>query len=274
MENFKDKVVVITGGATGIGFAFAKAFGKEGAKVVIASRRKERVDDSVNKLKDLGIEAIGTTCDVSKREDVEKLADFSWNEFGKVDVLINNAGTVTQNVPVIGSTVEDFLKIYNVNIFGVVNGCSVFGKRFVEQKTPAAIYNVGSENSLFNGVPLSTPYVSSKHAVLAITESLKEEVPEFIEVGLICPGYVRSELSGGDEELMKTGMDTDKYVSIAMEQIKNREFFIVSHSYNMKRINDRYEKVKASYEMYAPRYEGDEEFDVKTLFSRMQGGNQ
>jgi NAD(P)-dependent dehydrogenase (short-subunit alcohol dehydrogenase family) len=267
MKDFKDKVVVITGGATGIGFSFARQFGKEGAKVVICGLRENRLQEAVKKLIDLGIEARFLIADVTKREAVEALADFAWKEFGHVDVIMNNAGIVSI-AKVIDSTENDFRKIYGVNIFGVLNGSSVFGKRFIKQGTLSAIYNVGSENSLFNGVPMGAPYISSKHAVLALTEALREEVPDFIEVGLICPGFTRSELGGGDSEMMKQAMDTDTFTAIAMEQIKNDEFYIVSHAYNILRINERYEAIKKSYERYAPRYEGDDEYDIRTLYKK------
>ncbi|MCG8348969.1 MAG: SDR family oxidoreductase [Chloroflexales bacterium] len=267
MKDFEDKVVAITGGATGIGFSFAKQFGKEGAKIVIAARREERLQAAVQTLTEMGIEAKYFICDVTKRDSVEAFADFAWNAFGKVDVIVNNAGAMLQGIPVIDLTVEQFQHVYNVNIFGIVNGSAVFGKRFIQQGTPTAIYNVGSENSLFNGTPMGAAYVSSKHAVLAITESLKQEVPDFIEVGLICPGFVRSELN--DAELMQLGMDADQYTSIAMEQIKAGEFYIVSHAYNIVRINERHDAIAKAFEQYAPRYEGDNEFDVWTLYTRL-----
>jgi NAD(P)-dependent dehydrogenase (short-subunit alcohol dehydrogenase family) len=266
MKNFKEKVVVITGGATGIGFSFAEKFGEEGAKIVIAGRRENRVNEAVEKLVNKGIEAKGTVCDVTVREQVEALADFTWKEFGKADVIMNNAGTMSVGTTVIDSTADDFMKTYNVNIFGVINGSSVFGKRFIEQGTPAAIYNIGSENSLFHGVPTGAAYVSSKHAVRAITESLREETPEFIDVSLVCPGFVRSEL--GEEAAMQLAMDTDKYTSIAMKQMKENKFYVVSHAYNMERINASYNEIKEAFETYAPRYDGDIEFDVRTLLAK------
>lgn len=267
MKNFKDKVVVITGGATGIGFSFAKKFGAEGAKVVISGRREDRLQEAVKALSDIKIEAKYFQCDVTKRQEVEKLADFTWDVFGTVDVIVNNAGTSGSRIPLIDFPIEEFHKVYDVNIFGIVNGVSVFGKRFIEQGTPAAIYNIGSENSLFNAIPRGgAAYVSSKHAVLAITEILREEVPEFIEVGLICPGFTRSELV--DPAATQYAMDTDKYAEIAMEQIKNGEFFIVSHAYNIVRINERHDALVKAFERYAPRYDGDEEFDVRTLIAK------
>ena len=271
MKSYKDKVVVITGGATGIGFSFAKQFGKEGAKIVIAGRRQNKNEEAASKLAELGIESVGFSCDVTNRQSVEALADMCWEKFGQVDVIMNNAGNLVQGKKVIDSTAEDFTRGFAVNVLGMVNGASVFGKRMIAQGTPAAIYNIGSENSLFHGVPLGASYVASKHATLVISESLREETPEFIEVAHICPGYVKSEL--GDEAAMSLAMDTDKYTAIAMKQLKKGNFYVVSHAYNMKRINDRYQEIKTAYETYAPRYEGDDEFDVRTLTQKMMGSS-
>ena len=263
MKDFKDKVIVIPGGATGIGFGFAKAFGAEGAKIVIAARREERLKQAVADLEALGVEATYKVCDVTNPEQVESLADFAWNWKGHVDVIINNAGMMVPSASVLDMPMEHFQAIFGVNLFSVVLGSKVFGKRFVEQGTPAAIYNVGSENSLFHGTPFNGAYVATKHAVLAITQSLYEELPEYIDVSLICPGFVVSEL--GPEENMQHGMPTDEYVAKAMPQIKAGNFFVVSHSYNMERITDRYEMLKAAYGEYAPRYEGDQQYDVRTM---------
>ncbi len=79
MKDVKDKVVVITGGSTGIGFSFAGQFGREGAKIIICGLRENRLDEAVQSLRASGIEAEGTVCDVSKREDVETFADFAWD---------------------------------------------------------------------------------------------------------------------------------------------------------------------------------------------------
>ena len=271
MKDFKDKVVVITGGATGIGFSFAKRFGEEGAKLVIAARRKSRIDEAVAQLKEMGIEACGTECDVSKLEDVEALADYAWNQYSQVHVIVNNAGIGSAMKSVVDETPDEILSVLNVNLMGVWNGLAVFGKRFRDQGLPSAIYNVGSENSLFDGVPMGGAYVVSKHAVLGLTDILRKEVPEFIDVGLICPGLVNSELG---ENGIDFGMDTDKYTAIAMEQIKAGKFYIVSHAYNMVRIDDRYNEVKTAFETYAPRYENDSEFDVRTIYENMMEQQQ
>lgn len=270
MKDFKDKVVVITGGATGIGFSFAKRFGQEGAAVVIAGRRQDRLEQAVRALADLGIAAQQVGCDVAKAGDIEALADIAWDAFGHVDVLVNNAGMGLARHTVVDTPDDALRHIFDVNFFGLWRGCAVFGKRFIAQATPAAIYNVGSENSLFNAVPLSAAYIATKHAVLALTEALREEMPDFIDVGLICPGFVRSEL--GDPAVMAMGMDTDTYTAIAMEQIKAGAFFIVSHAYNMVRIDARHGQIADAYARYAPRYDGDDEFDARSLIAKPRGG--
>ena len=266
MNSFKDKTVVITGSATGIGKSLAKQFGADGAKVVISGRRQDRIDATVQELKSRGIEAAGTRCDVTERKDVEALADFAEETFGGVDVLVNNAGVMQEIVPLIEMDLDEFRQVFEINLYGVLNGIQVFGKRFLERGTPAAIYNIGSENSLFAAVPSAHAYVSSKHAVLAVTELLAEETPDFIEVAVIMPGYVHSEMTKD----FFPGMDTDEYTALVMKQLKAGEFYIVSHAYNKVHLDARYKKLAAAFEKYAPRYDGDDEFDVRTMAARMQ----
>lgn len=270
MQDFKDKVVVITGGATGIGLSFAKRFAGEGAKLVIAGRRQDKLDAAVAALEDLGAEAAAQQCDVGDYAQVEALADFTWERFGGADVILNNAGIVTAPTTVIDAKAEDVERAMTVNYMGVWNGVSVFGKRFVARGTPAAIYNVGSENSFYNFVPGAFAYESSKHALHALSDALREEAPDFIEVAFVCPGFVSSEMT--DPFGKGLSMDTDRYTGIAMEQLKAGEYYVVSHAYNMVRITERYEEMRAAYEKYAPRYDGDEEFDARLLFASRHAG--
>lgn len=265
MQDFSGKVVVITGAATGIGFALAKQFAERGARIVLAGRRLDRLKEAAGSLIAGGADARTFQCNVTRREEVEALADFAWGEFGRVDVIVNNAGVG----PVMSSVVEakqaDIRHVLDTNLFGVWNGVSVFGQRFIAQRTPAAIYNVGSENCFFNAVPGGAGYIASKHAVLAMTYALREELPKHIEVGLICPGLVKSELSAETAE----GMDTDKFAALALKQMLEGQFLIVSHAYNIVPIQARYDEIKAAFVSYAPRYPGDEELDVRILGSRL-----
>jgi NAD(P)-dependent dehydrogenase (short-subunit alcohol dehydrogenase family) len=261
MRDFSGRTVVITGAATGIGFALAKQFAQRGAKLVLAGRRRQRLDEAAAALSASGTNVRVFECDVTQRDQVEALADFAWRSFGRVDVMVNNAGVGPVQSTVIDAKREDVQGVLDVNLFGVWNGISVFGKRFIEQRTPCAIYNVGSENCFFNAVPEGAGYVASKHAVLAMTMALREEVPDHMDVALICPGLVRSELS----KETSLGMETDAFAALVFKQIEAGEFLIVSHSYNVVRIRERAAALERAYATYAPRYAGDTEFDVRTL---------
>ena len=188
MKDLKDKIIAITGGATGIGFALAKAFGSEGAKIVIGETREEKLQEAIDIFKNLNIDADKTHLDVTDLKSVEKFADFTCERYGRVDMLINNAGISGARGRIDKVDIEEAKKVFDVNFFGVWNGCSVFSKKMIEQGTEAEIYNLGSENSLFVAVPNSVAYVASKHAVLGLSESLRNDLPDFIHVGTIFPG--------------------------------------------------------------------------------------
>lgn len=272
MENFADKTVVITGGATGIGFALAKAFGTEGAKIVIGEPREDRLKQAADALTELGIEARYLVTDVTDPSSVEALADFAWGAFGSVDILINNAGISIAREPVTDLPLEKLHAVFDVNFFGVWHGCAIFGKRMIAQGTPAAIYNLASENAFFTAVPNSSAYVASKHAVMGFTEALREEMPDHIRVGTIFPGFVLSEMTGGDAA--KFAMDTDEFAAIVIKQIRAGEYFIVSHAFNIEHINARHARLADAFVKYAPRYEGDDEYDVPTLIAKFQAARR
>ena len=265
MRDFKGKIIAITGGATGIGFALAKAFGSEGAKIVIGETREEKLQEAIDKFKSLNIDADKTHLDVTDLKSVESFADFTCERYGQVDMLINNAGISGARGRIDKVDIEEAKKVFDVNFFGVWNGCSVFSKKMIEQGTEAEIYNLGSENSLFVAVPNSVAYVASKHAVLGLSESLRNDLPDFIHIGTIIPGYVDTPLTGQIEG----GMNADKFAEIIKEQIKNKEHIIVSHAYNAVHIEKRNNEIAFAYEKYAPRYDGDDEYDVKTILSNL-----
>ena len=265
MKDLKDKIIAITGGATGIGFALAKAFGSEGAKIVIGETREEKLQEAIDIFKNLNIDADKTHLDVTDLKSVEKFADFTCERYGRVDMLINNAGISGARGRIDKVDIKEAKKVFDVNFFGVWHGCSVFSKKMIEQGTNAAIYNLGSENSLFVAVPNSVAYVASKHAVLGLSESLRNDLPDFIHVGTIFPGYVDTPLTSQAEG----GMNADKFAEIVKEQIKNGEHIIVSHSYNAVHIENRNNEIALAYEKYAPRYDGDDEYDVKTILAKL-----
>jgi len=264
--SLKNKHVVITGGASGIGFALAKALGNHGCKVMIAEPDETRLVKAVASLQAGGCDASYQICDVRDLQAVEALADAAWDRYGRVDMVFNNAGVGIPQTPIIDTPIDAVRAMFEVNFFGVWHGCQVFGKRFVEQGSAAGIYNTGSENSLFNAVPENAGYLATKHALLGLTDNLREQMPEFIQVGLIIPGFVASGLTAGVAHL---AMAADEFAEIVLRQVMDGQFYIVSHAYNMHHISQRYEEIANAYAAYAPRYDGDQEYDVRHLLGSM-----
>ncbi|MEM8766654.1 MAG: SDR family NAD(P)-dependent oxidoreductase [Pseudomonadota bacterium] len=264
--DLNNRNVVITGGATGIGFALAKGLGATGCRVMIAEPDEGRLQSATDTLKELGVDADYCLCDVTELAQVEALAEAAWERFGRVDMIFNNAGVGLRQVPIVDTDMDELRAMFEVNFFGVWHGCKVFGRRFIDQGTPAAIFNTGSENSLFNAVPNNGGYLAAKHAVLGMTDNLREQMPDHVHVGLIIPGFVKSGLTAA---VAKLAMDTDEYAAIVLKQIADGRFYIVSHAYNIEHIDNRYQEIAESYASYAPRYEGDEEYDVRHLLANM-----
>jgi NAD(P)-dependent dehydrogenase (short-subunit alcohol dehydrogenase family) len=270
--DFAGKTVVITGGATGIGFALAKQLGRAGASIILFEPRENRLQQAVAALAGEGIDANYLVGDVSQPEQVEALADFAWTENGRGDILINNAGVGGGRSSVIDMDIVEARALFDVNFFGVWNGISTFGKRYRADGLPSAIYTVGSENSLFNALPKTGgAYVSSKHAVLGLMDVLRREAPDNIELGLILPGWVKSELS---ELQADEAMDTDKFAAMIFRQMQAGEFYLVSHPYNVVRMEERWAEVYGAFEKYAPRHEGDDRMDVQLWVDRMRAARK
>ncbi|MEM9725084.1 MAG: SDR family oxidoreductase [Pseudomonadota bacterium] len=261
---FSPRSVAITGGATGIGFALAKRLGSGGdVRVAIGEPRPERLEAGVAQLRAAGVDARGLAMDVTDPAQMERFAEFVWTKQGAADLLINNAGVILEPRALADQPIDEIRRLFDVNFFGVVQGCGSFGPRMVAAGAPAAIYNVGSENSFFPAAPNIAAYVASKHAVRGLTVALREEYPDHVTIGLICPGFVKSEMTAppfGD-----LAMDTDAFAAMAVEQILARETYVVSRSYNVERFRPIHAEIEAAYARAAPRSAGDERFDVRHL---------
>jgi NAD(P)-dependent dehydrogenase (short-subunit alcohol dehydrogenase family) len=273
---FSGKTAVITGGATGIGFALAKQMGAAGARIILFEPRADVLAEAAAALRALGIDAKYLVGDVRDARAVEALADFAWAENGRGDIIVNNAGIGGPRGGVLDTDLAAARALYDVNFWGVWNGIQSFGKRYRADGLPAAIYTTASENALFNALPSGGgAYVSGKHAVLGLMDVLRREVHNKaelanVELGVIIPGWVATPLS------RQMGMDADHFAEIIFAQMQAGEYHLVGHAYNVVRIRERITELEAVYAKYAPRYEGDEEFDVqinaaKLAVARSQG---
>ncbi|MEO1220443.1 MAG: SDR family NAD(P)-dependent oxidoreductase, partial [Pseudomonadota bacterium] len=164
MSEFQPKTAVITGGASGIGLGLARGLASKGMKVMIADLPGEKLQ-AVS-----GEGFAGQPCDVSDLSQVEALAAAAFDTFETVDLVFNNAGVGGPHGKLWEVEPEAARAHFDINFWGVWNGCRAFAPRLVEQETPSAIFNTGSENSLFPAFPQTAAYIGAKHAVLGITE--------------------------------------------------------------------------------------------------------
>jgi 3-oxoacyl-[acyl-carrier protein] reductase len=189
------KVAIITGAGSGIGEAGALLFAQEGAKVVVADVQQARVESTVAAIRDAGGEAIGTTTDVSRLEDVQAMVDGAIEAYGQIDVLWNNAGIVRGfHTPIEDISVETWHEVMAVNLDGVFYAlkCAI---PHMKARRRGAIVTTASVAGLAAFVPGRAPYTASKGALIALTRLLALELAAFnIRVNCIAPGRVRTNI--------------------------------------------------------------------------------
>jgi NAD(P)-dependent dehydrogenase (short-subunit alcohol dehydrogenase family) len=186
METLEDKVVVVTGGGSGIGLAMAKAMAAKGAHPVIADVEQAALDAAVAQLPD-GTLAVRT--DVAALASVEALRDAVLERHGRVDVLCNNAGVSTFNM-LSEQTIADWTWVLGVNLWGVIHGLHAFLPVLKRQGTPAHVVNTASIAGLVSGIAFLGPYAVTKVGVVSISETLHQEMTftgDPIGVSVVCP---------------------------------------------------------------------------------------
>ncbi|MBL0914355.1 MAG: SDR family NAD(P)-dependent oxidoreductase [Sphingopyxis sp.] len=267
--DFRSKSVVITGGATGIGFALAKRIGAAGGRSLLFEPREDKLAEAVEALAALGVEASSLAGDVTEAAAVEALADFAWAEHGRADAIVANAGVGGVRTAILDTDDAAARALMEVNFWGVWNCVRTFGRRFRDDGLPSAIYATASENGLFNAVRRNGGiYVASKHAVVGLMDTLRNEAPDTIEVGVIIPGWVKSDMT----RHAAPAMDADAFADRIVPQMEAGQFYLVSHPYNVVRMEERWAEAYAAFARYAPREPGDEAMDVALFVERMQAG--
>ncbi len=191
MREFTGKTAFVTGGASGIGLALGQAFAKAGMKVMLADVEAAALASAVESLKREGAEARGVGCDVADAASVDRAAQATFDAFGKVHVLCNNAGVAAGGgIDVI--SLDNWRWVLDVNLMGVVHGIRAFLPRIREQGEGGHIVNTASMAGMNAGLGFS-PYVASKFAVVGISEGLAMQLaPHGIGVSVLCPHFVRT----------------------------------------------------------------------------------
>lgn len=191
-DNIANKVVLITGGSTGIGAEVARLLASRGAKVAIAARRKDKLDEVVAGIEANGGSAKAYSLDVTDKKQVEAVVAAAIADFGKLDVLINNAGLMPIR-PMSEVNTDEWDAMIDVNLKGTLYGIAAVLPRFLAQQS-GHIINLSSVAGIKVFAPGGTVYSGTKFAVSAITEGLRQEVGDQIRVTSIAPGAVDSDL--------------------------------------------------------------------------------
>lgn len=187
----KDKVVIVTGATSGIGEACALVFGMEGANVVITGRSQIHLDNSLVRLQQAGIVAFGILADAGSEKDNKNIAEATIRHFGKIDILINNAGISMRSL-FEDLDLEVFRKVMDTNFWGTVYATKFCLPEILKNK--GSIIGISSING-YRGTPARTAYTASKFAMNGFFESLRTEVMKRgVHILVACPGFTASNI--------------------------------------------------------------------------------
>jgi NADP-dependent 3-hydroxy acid dehydrogenase YdfG len=199
MSNVKGKVVVITGASSGIGESTARLLAQHGAHVVIGARRMERLEALASSIRLEGGSVEYHSLDVTRLEEMQTIVDLAQTRYGRVDVILNNAGVMPLS-PLEALKVDEWNNMIDVNIRGVLHGIAA-GLPVMKKQGFGQFINIASIGA-YAVSPTAAVYCATKYAVRAISEGLRQEVGGDIRVTLVSPGVTESELADtiSDEE--------------------------------------------------------------------------
>ena len=272
MKQFKDKVAVVTGGASGIGLGIAERCAQEGMKVVLADIEESALKEAENMLKAGGTDVLAIKTDVSKLKDIEALAQKTLDAFGGVHLLFNNAGVQTGKGKTFWeNTLADWQWVLGVNLWGVVHGIKVFLPIMLQQNQEGHVVNTASVAGLITSSAMGI-YSVSKAAVVMLSETLFLQLKESndpIGVTVICPSIVRTRLNDAErnrpaelsnpheqpptpkqqaiismfEKSNEQGMAPEEFAGLVFDAIRNEKLYLLSHPTFNDRIQKRAENI-------------------------------
>jgi NAD(P)-dependent dehydrogenase (short-subunit alcohol dehydrogenase family) len=199
VKDLRDRVAVVTGGASGIGLATAERFAAEGMRIVVSDIEESALAKARDQLSERGADVLAVPADVTRPESVDALARAALDRFGAVHVVFNNAGVVVAGA-VWETSLDDLRWTLDVNLWGVIHGMRTFVPILIEQNVPAHVVNTASVAALTTA-PYLDIYTATKFAVLSLTECLYKELLMLgspVRASVVCPGLIRTNLMDCD----------------------------------------------------------------------------
>ena len=219
MSVLKNKVCIITGGATGIGKGIATLYAKNGANIILAARRENLLEEATNELRQFGTKIHFVVTDVTNEQDVKHLFSETLSEFGQLDILVNNSG-VAAGGPIEDIELDTWLNVINVNLTGVFL-CTREAMRIMKKQNQGRIINIGSISAQMPRMN-SAPYTSSKHGLVGLTKSTALEGREYgVSAGCLHPGNTES-------DLLLSGIGSSKEPMMSVNEIASAALTMAS----------------------------------------------
>ena len=258
MKEFKGRVAVVTGGASGLGYAMCACFAREGMKIVMADIKGPNLEEAADRLRATGAEVTPVACDVSKWEEVQALAATTKKAYGGAHIVCNNAGVRTMT-RIWETSIEDWRWVVGVDLWGVIHGVKAFLPEMLARGEPGHIVNTASTAAFITG-RMNAPYSVSKYGVVALSETLYNELRhDNLPVGasVLCPGTVRTNLRQNSNKMVPSGapvafhpegklpdeLTPDEVADMVFDAIVNERFWILTHPTVHKDIERRVEGI-------------------------------
>lgn len=239
MKTFKDRVAVVTGGASGLGRAMALRFAREGMKIVLADVQADALARTKAEFEQAGHEAIAVTVDVSRGAEVEALADKAYRTFGAVHIVCNNAGVAPGGV-VWEQSEKDWEWVLGVNVWGVIHGIRAFVPRMLHQDE-GHILNTASVAGLLSPPGMGS-YCVSKHSVVTLSECLHQDLVAAgsnLKVSVLCPAYVPTGIADSERNRPALLRDDRKKSAAELEHEARLRHAVQSGRISAEQVADR-----------------------------------
>jgi NAD(P)-dependent dehydrogenase (short-subunit alcohol dehydrogenase family) len=276
MRDFAGKTAFVTGGASGIGLALGRAFAQAGMKVMLADIEAEALAAAVKSLAVSGPDIRGVACDVADPASVEHAAKTSFDAFGKVHVVCNNAGVAAAG-GIDNISLDNWRWVLDVNLMGVLHGIRSFLPHIRAHGEGGHIVNTASMAGMTGGLGFS-PYTASKFAVVGMSEGLAAQLKPFgIGVSVLCPSYVRTGIgeSGRNRperygtaatldpaspaavmvaeiaRRLEAGLEPDAVAARVLKAIRGDELYVFTHADSRQAVDERFAAIRAAMDEVA-----------------------